>query len=345
MRSPSALAVFKINDKLEFRWSLNRKIAGILALENAVHVRRRALEDVCLVRRIGHQATFGDVFAVRHNPRQPAPTGLVDDGLAMNEREGAGRRDDSDTWTCGNFSNGDFNFRIGMHPQGRDLNIQRLAQGLKRSEILLVVGIVLRVEQEAHAGHSGCHLLEKIERFADHRIVHKTEAGDIAARTSDARDVALRNGIVDDYENDRDGSGRRLQRRNRRGPVGQDNTSARVFTSSAASVCRRLRSPPAQRTSMRRLRPSVQPRSRSASRKAEKRAWLTWSFSLAPERTPIKRTPDSGEAAPAAPVAARAPARPRNSRRLMSASSFRRRHRIGSNECFDRAETGFATAT
>src|ERR1041385_1658343 len=59
----------------------------------------------------------------------------------MNELEGAGRRDDGDTWTCRNFSNGDFNFRIGMHPQGHDLNIQRFAQGLKRSEILLVVGI------------------------------------------------------------------------------------------------------------------------------------------------------------------------------------------------------------
>jgi hypothetical protein len=34
--------------------------------------------------------------------------------------------------------------------------------------------------------------------------------------------------------------------------------------------------------------------------------------------------------APAGPTAARAPARPRNSRRLMSASSFIRRHRIGS---------------
>src|SRR5215203_3980713 len=97
--------------------------------------------------------------------------------------------------------------------------------------------------------------------------------------------------------------------------------------------------------SMRTLRPSFQPNCRSSCRSAAIRACPSGLLSAVFISTPMRRM-RSGCCARAESGHVAAPLRMlRNSRRLMSAPWLRRRHRIGSNECFDRGRSGFATAT
>ena len=119
-------------------------------------------------------------------------------------------------------------------------------------------------------------------------------------------------------------------------------TSGASATSSAACLRIAAASPAAQRVSIRTLRP-IGPAQLRQPLQERREAGLQFRIvrgcghehADAPHPLGCCARAASGHAA-AAP-----PRTPRNSRRLMSAPRLRRRHRIGSNECFDRAETGF----
>ena len=57
---PSALAVAKIDDKLEFGRGLNRHVGRLFAFENAVDIKGRAPALVGNIDAVTHQAAVGD---------------------------------------------------------------------------------------------------------------------------------------------------------------------------------------------------------------------------------------------------------------------------------------------
>ena len=67
------------------------------------------------------------------------------------------------------------------------------------------------------------HLLEQLQRLAEHREVDIAEAGDVAARVRNARNEALSYRIVDDDEYGGDGARRLLEYCNRARPCGKDD--------------------------------------------------------------------------------------------------------------------------
>ena len=114
-------------------------------------------------------------------------------------------------------------------------------------------------------------------------------------------------------------------------------TSGCKATNSFAKVRVRFTSPPPQRTSIRRLRPSVQPLSARPCVNRESSAFPSGSFSSTLISTPISRM-RSGCCACAASgrVTTTPPRRLMNSRRCMSAPKLGSQHCIGSGEYFDR---------
>src|SRR5439155_21223985 len=79
--------------QLELSRKLDWKIAGLLALEDAVHVACRTTVVVCEINPIGCKPTVRDVRTLPIDRRQAVPGGERDDLLAMtNDRRGT-RRD------------------------------------------------------------------------------------------------------------------------------------------------------------------------------------------------------------------------------------------------------------
>src|SRR6266849_516285 len=56
---------FKIQDKFEFGWLLYRKLPRLLALEDTIHVGRRASVDIQQVGPIGHETAAGNIKSIR----------------------------------------------------------------------------------------------------------------------------------------------------------------------------------------------------------------------------------------------------------------------------------------
>src|SRR6516164_1000812 len=64
---PSGL---EIDDQLEFGGELDRQIAGLLALEDAIDIFRRAAVEIDIVDAVRGKAAVHDVVAVREDIRQ-----------------------------------------------------------------------------------------------------------------------------------------------------------------------------------------------------------------------------------------------------------------------------------
>src|SRR5262249_26128333 len=67
---PSALAVFTLIVSSYLTGALRRQISGILTLEDAIDVGRRAADDVERVGSVGHQGAFGDELSKTVDRRQ-----------------------------------------------------------------------------------------------------------------------------------------------------------------------------------------------------------------------------------------------------------------------------------
>ena len=119
-------------------------------------------------------------------------------------------------------------------------------------------------------------------------------------------------------------------------PLARITSGARAANSAAyLRMLSALAAP--QRDSIRTLRPSVQPNCCSTCRNAARRACTSGSPAAPPKSTPMRRIRSVCCARAASGHVAAAPATSvMNSRRLIAAPGLRRRHRIGSNECFDR---------
>src|SRR5215467_4147056 len=71
-RESNLLGCFEIYHQLELRRLLDRKIGGLGALEDFVHVRSCAAMQFCYVRAVGDQTTTFRPFSVRVYSRQPS---------------------------------------------------------------------------------------------------------------------------------------------------------------------------------------------------------------------------------------------------------------------------------
>src|SRR5262245_24335233 len=83
----------EIDDQLEFGRGLDWKVAGLLALEYAVDIRRSAAVLVDQIGPVGHQAAAGDEESVRVHDRQLMPRCKRNNQLAMKLRRRANNRD------------------------------------------------------------------------------------------------------------------------------------------------------------------------------------------------------------------------------------------------------------
>src|ERR1700722_3615351 len=87
-------------------------------------------------------------------------------------------------WLGGSLGNGVFNLGVGVHAHRRHIKPERLSLGLQRAEVDLIIGIVVRIKDKSSSHDTWCDLFEQPERLTEHRVIHVTEAGNIAAGVS-----------------------------------------------------------------------------------------------------------------------------------------------------------------
>jgi hypothetical protein len=85
---PSALAVFRLINQLEFRRRLHRKIGGLFPFEDATDVLGRPTVLVRTIDSIGYEPTCGDELTERIDGGQPMPGRRPHDEIAMEGRAG-----------------------------------------------------------------------------------------------------------------------------------------------------------------------------------------------------------------------------------------------------------------
>ena len=122
--------------------------------------------------------------------------------------------------------------------------------------------------------HARCDLLEQLQPFPAHAVFETDETGDVAARPRQAVDKAGPDRIGDVREHDRHGAGRLQQGVPAPLPAAR-MTSGASATNSAAYLRVSSALPAAQRYSICRLRPTVQPDCCSPCRNAAMRACAT----------------------------------------------------------------------
>ena len=83
-REPERLSSRQINNELEFRRLLDRKIRRTCALENLIHITCSTPEEVHLIRAIGDEAAIRREIAEKVNCRHTVLRGEFGNPLAMN---------------------------------------------------------------------------------------------------------------------------------------------------------------------------------------------------------------------------------------------------------------------
>ena len=158
----------------------------------------------------------------------------------------------------------------------------------------------VRVPEHCHPRHSWRDLLEQLQPFGAHAVFESHEAGDVAARLRQAVDEAGADRIGDDHEDHRHVADRLQQGVATVAPVATMTSRASVANSAAyLRMC--STSPAAQRTSIRTLRPSVQPNFRSPCTNAAMRAFDSASSPAVLINTPIRRILSAAARAPQRP--------------------------------------------
>src|SRR5262245_30535991 len=69
---------------------------------------------------------------------------------------------------------------------------------------------LLKIQNDRYTIHLGCHLLEHLEDLPAHRELAQRESSDVAARSSEARNEAAADWIVELREDARNGASRPL---------------------------------------------------------------------------------------------------------------------------------------
>jgi hypothetical protein len=169
------------------------------------------------------------------------------------------------------------------------------------------------IEHDCGPLQPGRDLQEQLKPLASQGGFEEGEAGDVPTRAVEPRDDAAGDGVAHPRKDDRDRP-RSCWTAVVAGVPTVTMMSGCRPTNSCANACIRLMSLPPHLTSIRTLRPTVQPKSASACVNAGMKGFPTGSFSTNDMSTPIRRT-RSGCCALATTGHAAAPSPAMNSRR------------------------------
>src|ERR1044071_212614 len=87
-RQTDLLRRFKVYDEVEFRWLLNRKVGGLCAFQNLVHIGGRTPAQVVIARAVVHQPAGFDIFRSCVGRWEPMLYGEVHDLFSMSIEDG-----------------------------------------------------------------------------------------------------------------------------------------------------------------------------------------------------------------------------------------------------------------
>jgi len=114
-RESECLSSRQINNELEFRWLLDRKIRRACTLENLIHIPRSTPEEVHFIRAIGDEAAVRREIAEKVNCRHTVLRGEFDNPLAMNPIMTVWQNEKATVWFAPDLANGILNVGFAMH--------------------------------------------------------------------------------------------------------------------------------------------------------------------------------------------------------------------------------------
>jgi hypothetical protein len=134
----------------------------------------------------------------------------------------ASREDQAAIGRAGEFRDAAFDVLRVAYVERAYHHPKRRRHGVHRGQ-LCDAGRSGGIAEDRNSRHAGCDLFEQFQPFAAHAIFEQGEAGGVATRPRQARDVTGADGIGDLYEHDRHAARCLKQRSNRRGPIGQND--------------------------------------------------------------------------------------------------------------------------
>ena len=222
---PSALAVLRLMMSLNLSARWTGRSAGLRALEDAIDVRGRLPEviDQVDIGAVVHEAAIVGEIRLRGDRRQAITAGQVGDQLLTQPGEAVGRQDQPAVRFTREALQGGFDIGSGANGNNNRLHAEGRRSGLDRTHEEFRLRRCVGVEDDRDPREAGHNLLEQVNPFsADRELVH-AEAREVAARFRHAPNEALRNGIGDLHEDDRDGAGGLLDDGQVRRGRGQDH--------------------------------------------------------------------------------------------------------------------------
>src|SRR5262249_44210818 len=196
----------EVDHQLELYRRLHGKLARLLALEDAVDIRRRPSEIIRRVVSVGKEAAEFGEEAVGVDGGETVASGQRYYLRAMDVQEGLWHHDQAAIrlmclcgdggCELGHIANGPLDCLHSKRPSGGFEGIQEIF-GKRRG---------CRVEQEGRPSDARSNFLKQLQPLAGDCRFQGGETGDVAARSRQACDEAATDRIGDVPENDRDGS-------------------------------------------------------------------------------------------------------------------------------------------
>src|SRR6516164_1658717 len=171
----------QINNELEFRWLLDRKIRRACTLENLIHIPRSTPEKVHFIRTIGDEAAVRREVAEKVNCRHTVLCSEFDNPLAMNNIMTVRQNEKATVRFAPDIANGILNVGFAMHLDWDRLYPQQRRACVNRLQIQPVIGRGLGVENGSDSPNTGHNLLKNFKPFGAERNLKIRETRDISA--------------------------------------------------------------------------------------------------------------------------------------------------------------------
>src|SRR6516165_5570456 len=164
-REPERLSSRQIDNELEFRWLLDRKIRRACTLENLIHITRSTPEEVHFIRAIRDEAAVSREITEIVNCRQTVLRGEFDNPLAMNNIMTVWQNEKAAVRFAPDLANDILNVGFAMHLDWDRLYAQQRRACINRLPIQTVIGRGLGVEHGGDSPDTGYYLLENLKPF------------------------------------------------------------------------------------------------------------------------------------------------------------------------------------
>src|SRR5262249_54945517 len=180
---------FEIDHQLVLCWRLHRQLARLLAAQNAVNVACRSTPLLDLVGPIGHQSALSREKSERIDCRQAMARRQQKDRSTVRIYVDVRHDNQTAIWLACEPVDGALNLDPANYVDSSQLDSKRWRHRLGGAQEPHV-GDGIRTEQNGHATHIRCRLLEHSQPFAADRRLEILETGDIGAWSRKARDEA-----------------------------------------------------------------------------------------------------------------------------------------------------------